>query len=288
MLLNVHFLIKHDIIKTCRIQKKNDISGVMKVKIGFFDSGVGGLTVLGEALKRIPNHEYLYYADTTHTPYGSKPREEVRQYVIEAIDFLINKGAEIIVIACNTATSIAAAELREKYSIPIIGMEPAVKPALEISQKVNKRVLVTATALTLKEEKMKKLLEQFDANHRVDLCPLPGLVKLAEKFDFTDESVISYLKEAFSSYDLTAYGSVVLGCTHFPLFKKQFKQLFSSDVVLVDGSQGTVKHLEEIVLEKSCLVEKASVKFYSSGILAQTPSELKPFKNILTQLGVNL
>ena len=120
------------------------------MRIGFFDSGIGGLTVLSEALKRLPNHEYLYYADTQHAPYGPKPKEEVREYVFHAIDFLVDEGAEIIVIACNTATSIAVAELREKYSIPIIGMEPAVKPAIEHVANSSKRVLVTATPLTCK------------------------------------------------------------------------------------------------------------------------------------------
>ena len=125
------------------------------MKIGFFDSGIGGLTVLSEALKRLPNHEYLYYADTVHAPYGPKPKEEVREYVFKAIEFLVNEGAQIIVIACNTATSIAVSELRQKYSIPIIGMEPAVKPAIESVENSTKRVLVTATPLTLKEEKLK-------------------------------------------------------------------------------------------------------------------------------------
>ena len=112
------------------------------MKIGFFDSGIGGLTVLSEALKRLPNHEYLYYADTDHAPYGPKPKEEVREYVFKAIEFLVNEGAQIIVIACNTATSIAVSELRQKYSIPIIGMEPAVKPAIESVENSTKRVLV--------------------------------------------------------------------------------------------------------------------------------------------------
>ncbi len=130
------------------------------MKIGFFDSGIGGLTVLSEAIKRLPNHEYLYYADTLHAPYGPKPKEEVRGYVFEAIEFLVQQGAQIIVIACNTATSIAIEELRTKYSIPIIGMEPAVKPAIHLKDEMKKRVLVTATPLTLKEEKLHRLIQR--------------------------------------------------------------------------------------------------------------------------------
>ena len=256
----------------------------MKVKIGFFDSGIGGLTVLNESLKKLPNHDYLYYADTIHAPYGQKPKEEVHRYVFEAVDFLIREGAQIIVIACNTATSIAVTDLREKYSIPIIGMEPAVKPALEISRKKNKKVLVTATELTLKEEKMKKLLNQYDFDHLADLCPLPGLVKLAEQGDFTDESVKGYLKEAFASFELNDYGSVVLGCTHFPLFKKQFKQMFPKDVILVDGSFGTVKYLEEFIKGDTSEAKQTKVTFFSSGKKLTEKSEMEPLKCILRQL----
>ena len=253
------------------------------MKIGFLDSGIGGLTVLSEALKNIPNHEYLYYADTMRAPYGEKPKEVVRQYVFDAVEFLINQGAGIIVIACNTATSVAAAELRHHYQIPIIGMEPAVKPALELSQKGSKRVLVTATPLTLIEEKMQILLEKYDHHQSVDLCPLPELVKLAERFDFSDESVLFYLKDAFSKYNLNEYGSIVLGCTHFPLFKKQIKRLFPTDVVIIDGSEGTVNHLKDVIGNRF-ETPQSQVTFYCSGNIVKDESGLEPFQQILRHL----
>ena len=255
----------------------------MKVKIGFLDSGIGGLTVLSEALNKVPNHEFLYYADTMHAPYGQKPKELVRQYVFDAVEFLIDQGAEVIVIACNTATSIAAAELRQHYQIPIIGMEPAVKPALEISQRMNKRVLVTATPLTLTEEKMKILLEKYDHHQLVDLCPLPELVRLAERFDFSDESAFSYLLEALSTYNVNDYGSIVLGCTHFPLYKKHLKRLFPEDVVIVDGSQGTVNHLIDIIGDRLG-TSQSQVTFYCTGNIVKDQSELEPFQQILAHL----
>ena len=128
------------------------------MKIGFFDSGIGGITVLNEAIKQLPNEDYIYFADTDNTPYGVKPKDEVKKYILAAIDFIYAKGVDAIVIACNTATSIAIEDLREKYNIPILGMEPAVKPAIEKNHSTNKRVLVTATPLTLKEEKLKNLM----------------------------------------------------------------------------------------------------------------------------------
>ncbi|NLM83142.1 MAG: glutamate racemase, partial [Clostridiales bacterium] len=145
--------------------------------IGFFDSGVGGLTVLARALKEISGADYLYYADTRFVPYGTKTKEEVRARTLEAAEFLFQNGAEILVVACNTATSAAIETLRAKYSAPIIGMEPAVKPAVQCHQ--DKRILVTATELSLKEEKFRNLVARLDCEEFIDLLPLGGLVPLA-------------------------------------------------------------------------------------------------------------
>lgn len=255
------------------------------MKIGFFDSGIGGLTVLSEALKRLPHHDYLYYADTVHAPYGPKPKEEVRGYIFKAIEFLVREGAEIIVIACNTATSIAVNDLRAKYDIPIIGMEPAVKPAIEWVQESGKRVLVTATPLTLKEEKLHHLIERLDQNHVTDLLPLPDLVRFAESFDFSLETVVPYLKQQLVDYRISDYGAIVLGCTHFPLFANSFKEIFEPDIELIDGSVGTVTHLKNMVDamqgEKS---KKPSVTFYQSGKEVTEPTQIKGFQRIIRQL----
>lgn len=165
------------------------------MKIGFFDSGIGGITVLYDTVKILPDEDYIYYADTLNVPYGPKPKDEVKKYIFSAIDFIIGQGVKAIVIACNTATSVAIEELRSKYSIPIIGMEPAVKPAIEKNKDLNKRILVTATALTLKEEKLQNLIYKLDNEHIVDLLPLPGLVQFSERLEFNEEVVLPYLEE---------------------------------------------------------------------------------------------
>ncbi|WP_242861497.1 glutamate racemase [Cellulosilyticum ruminicola] len=147
------------------------------MKIGIFDSGVGGITVLKEALKQLPQVEYIYYSDNLHVPYGTKTKEEVLGYVNDVVDILIDEKVDAILIACNTATSIAAHILREKYKdIPIIGMEPAVK--LAVDQTKSGRVLVTATPLTLKEEKYKQLVSKVDIQERTDALALPDLYSL--------------------------------------------------------------------------------------------------------------
>ena len=209
--------------------------------IGFFDSGVGGITVLHDALRALPDMDYVYYADTDNVPYGPKTREQVREYVTAAADFLIGRGAGILVIACNTATSVAIDELRERHSIPIIGMEPAVKPAIENHR--DKRVLVTATELALKLDKLKKLITRLDCEEIVDLLPLPGLVQLAENGVFDDEAVLPYLRRELSGFDMEKYQTVVLGCTHFIYFRPAFRRLLGGGIDIIDGNRGTVNKL---------------------------------------------
>ena len=221
--------------------------------IAFFDSGIGGLTVLFEALQELPQENYIYFADSKNAPYGIKSKEEVHNLVKKAVDFLLGKGIKTLIIACNTATSVTIEDLRKSYSIPIIGMEPAVKPAIKKSEQNHKRVIVTATPLTLKEEKLKNLIERVDNEHIVDLLPLPELVPLAEKGQFHTKEVKEYLKGEFARFQLTDYGTVVLGCTHFIFFKKMFQEILPPHIDIIDGNKGTVTNLKRILTEKNLL-----------------------------------
>lgn len=249
------------------------------MQIGFFDSGIGGITVLYDTLKMLPNEDYIYYADTLNVPYGPKPKEEVKKYIFNAIEFIIQHEVKAIVIACNTATSVAIEELRTKYSIPIIGMEPAVKPAVEKNRNINKRVLVTATALTLKEEKLQNLISKLDNEHIVDLLPLPGLVEFSERLEFDEKIVLPYLKQQLFMYNLNNYETIVLGCTHFSYYKDMFRKLFPSHVNIIDGNMGTAKNLKRILKEMNSLNGgNGSITFYNSGFKVEDKAELA--KNI--------
>lgn len=255
------------------------------MKIGFFDSGIGGITVLYDTLKMLPNEDYLYYADTLNVPYGPKPKDEVKKYIFNAVDFIIQQGVKVIVIACNTATSVAIEELRAKYSIPIIGMEPAVKPAIEKNKDINKRVLVTATALTAKEEKLQNLIAKLDNEHAVDLLPLPGLVQFSERLEFNEEIVLPYLKEQLFKYDLSNYETIVLGCTHFSYYKDMFRKLLSSHVNIIDGNIGTAKNLKRILQEMNSLNEgNGSITFYNSGFKIEDKAELDKYNKLFKRL----
>ncbi len=256
------------------------------MKIAFFDSGIGGVSVLHRALQVMPEEDYLYFADTDHVPYGTKTTAEVRQFVLEAADFILNQDVKALVVACNTATSVAINDLRARFAIPILGMEPAVKPAVcSLEGNTNKRVLVTATPMTLRQEKLHLLLKQWDQEHVVDLLPLPALVEFAEAREFTGRKVRQYLKDALTPFPLEEYCSVVLGCTHFNYFKDTFRSLLAADTRLIDGSEGTVRHLQH-VLKESQLEEKGSgqLSFYASGRLVASAEEQAYYQQLLRRL----
>lgn len=217
------------------------------MRIGFFDSGIGGLTVLAEALRRLPDMDFLYMADTLHVPYGTKEREDVKAYILETVDTMMNEGIDALVVACNTATSIAIAELRERYSLPIVGMEPAVKPAVEMNRATGKRVLVFATPLTLQMPKYYALVSRVDDLGIVDSLPLPELVHYCEDLQFDKLIMNEYFKKMLADYDLNQYGIIVLGCTHYPFYKDILRELLPAHIEIVDGNIGTVKRLSALL-----------------------------------------
>lgn len=253
------------------------------MSIGFFDSGIGGVSVLYEALKLMPDEDYIYYADTKNVPYGTKPKEKVRELVLQAGRFMKSKGVKALVVACNTATSIAIEDLRRDFEFPIIGMEPAVKPAVE-SCDGDRRVLVTATPLTIREEKLKNLIERLDSENIVDLIPLPGLVELAEKLEFSKDTVEPYLNNQLKDFDNTSIGTVVLGCTHFSLFRDSFEELYP-EAHVIDGSHGTVANLRRILEGRGQLGGGSGrIEYYNSGDRAELPEQMERFNKLLERL----
>ena len=160
------------------------------MKIGIFDSGMGGLSVLHRALRMIPEADFLYYADEEHVPYGEKTREQVRGYIDEIIAFMIKKQVDAIVIACNTATSVATKEYRSQFPLPIVGMEPAVKKAVEEYADRPGRILVAATPITIKGDKLHHLVDRVDKRDMVDLVALPKLVRFAEQEIFDQDQIV--------------------------------------------------------------------------------------------------
>ena len=249
-------------------------------KIGFFDSGVGGLNVLYEAFLCLPkNTSFVYYADHDNVPYGNKSSGEIKNLLFHALRFLKLEGCDAIVIACNTASSVANKEFRASFGVPIIAMEPAIK--LAIVNYPESRILITATQATIIGEKLKNLLDNLNAKN-CDLMALPRLVNYAQAGDF--RSAGGYL----STIGLYKYDVVVLGCTHFNYFKKEMK-LANLGLDFVDGNFGTIRHLAhtmDIDLGKNRpdiaeLMKKT--KFFISD-LEITPSEILLFEKCLARV----
>lgn len=267
------------------------------MNIGIFDSGIGGMTLLHQAMLMMPREKFIFYADTDHVPYGTKSREQVISYVDAVIRFMADHDCKAVVIACNTATAVAAEQMRSKYAgLPIIGIEPAVKPAVAESE--GKRVLVVATPLTVHEKKLQNLVERVDDEHLVDLLELPCLVEFAERGEFYSDEVTAYLKKRLSVFDLEKYGELVLGCTHFNFFKDTFRKLMPPGTHMIDGSQGTVRQLMRILEEKGALADRdtnecqswethkndISVRYFESGREILDADRLNMFKKLHERL----
>lgn len=224
--------------------------------IGFFDSGVGGISVLKEAKKLLPHENFIYYGDSKNAPYGVKSVEEVKRLTFDAVDFLISKEVKAIVIACNTATSAAIEDLRTiNIHIPIIGIEPALKPAVE--NKNPGKIIIMATPMTLSETKFSNLMNSF--KHKAEIIPLPcaGLVELIENGKIEGEEVNLYLKQKLKPYLNKAISSVVLGCTHYPFIKAELSKILDKHTEIIDGSLGTAKQLQRQLQNMNALNNQA-------------------------------
>ncbi len=238
------------------------------MKIGLFDSGIGGLTVLAQLIKLMPEEEYIYYADSDNCPYGIKTKEEIYALSRKAVVFLKDKGCDVVCIACNTATSVAAAGLREEYDFPIVGVEPAVKPAIDhmATDGGNGRILVIATPMTVNQKKLHDLIDRLDEEHLVDMKALGKLPSFAEQGDFDSPALYKYFDRELGDEKFKKYTKVVLGCTHFIHYIEPLTKYFSDDVEFLDGAEGTARNIRNIC-EKAKLqpAGQLSIEFYRSG-----------------------
>ncbi|MGO5064466.1 MULTISPECIES: glutamate racemase [unclassified Clostridium] len=219
--------------------------------IGFFDSGVGGISVLKEAFKLLPKEDFLYYGDSKNAPYGTKKVEEVKTLTFNAIDFLMNKGIKALVVACNTATSVTINDLRKTYDIPVIGIEPALKPAVEL--KKSGKIIIMATPMTLAEKKFANLMELYRETENIEPLPCPGLVEFIEGGKVSGEEIYNYLKDKFKKYNNEKISAIVLGCTHYPFIKETLREVIDNKAVIIDGSLGTSKELKRQLKDRNIL-----------------------------------
>ena len=215
--------------------------------IAVFDSGLGGISVLRELVKLMPEEHYLYYGDNANAPYGDRTTENVRALTLAAAEMLFDRGAKALVVACNTATAAAIEILRETSPNKIIvGIEPAVKLAADHRAG---SIGVMATAVTLREEKLANLIHRFSDQEFFSICP-PGLVPLIEAGASTEE-LIAYLEPVLSPYR-GKLDAMVLGCTHYP-FARDAISVILPGVKLVDGGAGTARQTQRLLAQADLL-----------------------------------
>lgn len=234
--------------------------------VGVFDSGIGGMTVVREIRKRFPGEKIIYFGDTKRVPYGDKSKEELIFLSERIVAFLISQGARVIIDACNTTSALALPTLKEKFSIPIIGvLEPGASRAAE---QASRKVGVIATAATINSNLYRTKIQEADSELQITSVPCPKLVGFIEDGDLNSD----YLKKVLNGYlnqiFLNNCDTLVLGCTHYPFLTETINEIIGEEMTLVDPAIPTVDQLEQY-LEKSqseeiCYVSGDYHNFYST------------------------
>ena len=235
--------------------------------IGVFDSGVGGISVLRELQQMLPAEDFIYYADSGHCPYGGKPREAIIDRACAITEFLLARQAKLIVVACNTATIAAVEHLRATYPVPLIGMEPAVKPA--VAQTRSGVVGVLATGAALGGEKFHQLLAQHAQGVRVITQPCPGLVECVERGDLRSAEARALVERYTAPLLAAGADTLVLGCTHYPFLRPLIAQVVGPDIALLDTGAAVARQTRR-VLEREGLVRETGrvagrIEWHGSG-----------------------
>jgi len=213
--------------------------------IGIFDSGLGGLSVAIEIEKALPNEQLLYAADSRFCPYGSRSEEEIRWRSLLIANALVERGAKLLVIACNTATAFALEALRTHFSVPIIGLEPALKPAVAMSR--CGKVGVLATPRTASSTRLQRLIDRYGAETLVFVVPAPGFVQLVEEFSTDCNEIDRLVSNTVAPLIDGKVDSVVLGCTHYPFLRGAIQRAMGSDVTLVDSGAAIARRIATVL-----------------------------------------
>jgi glutamate racemase len=238
------------------------------LKIGVFDSGLGGLTIVNSLLKKFNNVQIFYVADTAAAPYGEKLHAEILEHSLQVTQYLIDQhNIDALVVACNTATSAAIKVLREKFSgIIIVGTEPGVKPAIETSQ--TGKIGVLATVATLQGEKYSSLVNELSLNNSVQFYEqgCPGLVDHIELGDLDSKEMNQLLKNWLEPMKSDQVDTIVLGCTHYPIVSNNIKNIMGEEINLIETGYAIANRLQNLSKEeKFDQFEKTEVFIYSTG-----------------------
>lgn len=213
--------------------------------IGVFDSGVGGLSVLRELRRELPHEHFLYYADSGHCPYGGKSQPEIQARAVAITEELIEAGAKLIVVACNTATLAAVEHLRANYPVPFVGMEPAVKPACALTKTGVVGVLATGAALG--GEKFHRLVDQHAQGVRIITQPCPGLVECVEAGDLDGARPQALIAQYLAPLRAAGADVFVLGCTHYPFLRALIEKLVGEHATVLDTGAAVARQVHRVL-----------------------------------------
>ena len=218
--------------------------------IGIFDSGLGGLTVLKALKKALPNEMFIYLGDTARVPYGDKSKEKINQYSIQISKWLINQNCKMIIVACNTASSISLEILKSKFSIPIIGViNPGVKQAIDFSKNFNIGIL--GTNATIKSDEYGKQLTALNPHTNVKSISCPLFVPLVEEGLVSGKVTRMIVELYIKKFELFKYDTLILGCTHYPLLKKTIQKVVGKNVSLIDSSQAIAHEVKLFLFQNN-------------------------------------
>lgn len=252
--------------------------------IGVYDSGVGGLSVLRALRVRLPSEAFTYVADCGHAPYGDRPPSFVESRARSVAQFLISQGAKALVIACNTASVVAVQRLREQYTLPIVAMEPAIKPAIQVSR--SKVVLVLATSNTIRSPSVARLCSTYGADTRIILQACPGLADQVERCQFHDDEtrrlLASYLRPGLDA----GADTIVLGCTHYAFLAETIAQLAGEEVTIIEPSEAIASQLSRVIAASPDGTPRpaGTTLFFTSG----SPAELAAFLEYIGEPGAQV
>ncbi|MBK9176211.1 MAG: glutamate racemase [Flavobacteriales bacterium] len=249
--------------------------------IGIFDSGIGGLTVMNTMRQALPRERLLYFGDTLHVPYGPRTLEEVRAFSIAIAEALLGKGCKLIVIACNTASAAALAELRQRWpEVPFVGMEPAVKPAVE--QTHTGVVGVIATVATFQSELYASVVDRFAAGVKVLHQPCPGLVKQIEAGEFDTPATEALLRGWLEPMLAQGIDALVLGCTHYPIIRPLIERILGRGVRIIDPAPAVARQVARLLRERGLEAPPHAM----DGSIIWTSGNPEGFQKMMVRMGM--
>jgi len=213
--------------------------------IGVFDSGLGGISVLRELVRRLPHEDFIYVADSGHCPYGGKSQQQIIARAVAITDFLLGRGVKLVVVACNTATVAAVEYLRANYSGGFVGMEPAVKPAVALTR--SGVVGVLATVATLSGEKLHKLIDRHAGSVRIITQPCPGLPERVEAGELESAETRALIERYTAPLLAGGADVLVLGSTHYPFLRPLIQQVVGAEVKLLDTGEAVARRVEQVL-----------------------------------------